>query len=61
MLVKFLEDTNVNNLSDLRIKANIVKHVECNSIYFNFSDCFKLEDIPDDMIINMLESVENRL
>ena len=43
------------------MKASIVKHVECSYIYFDFSDDFKLEDMPDDVIINMLDNIENRL
>ena len=43
------------------MKAKIVKHIEHREIYFNFSDNFKLEDIPDDSIINLLDNIENRL
>ena len=43
------------------MKASIVKHIEYNEIYFNFSDGFRVEDIPDDVIINLLDNVENRL
>ena len=43
------------------MKASIVKHVEYSHIYFDLSNSFKLEDIPDDVIINMLDNLENRL
>ena len=43
------------------MKASIVKHVESSYIYFDFSDDFKLEDMPDDVIISMLDNIENRL
>ncbi len=61
MLIKFVTENTVANLSDLKMKASITKHVECSEIYFNFSDNFKVEDIPDDDIINMLGNIENRL
>ena len=43
------------------MKASIVKHVECNEINFWFSDNFKVEDVSDDVIINLLDNIENRL
>ena len=43
------------------MKASIVKHVEYSYIYFDFSDGFRVEDIPDDVIINMLYNVGNRI
>ena len=61
MLVKFVKENYVHNLNELKIKASIVKHVECSYIYFDFSDDFKVEDIPDDIIINLLDNVGNRL
>ena len=61
MLVTFVKEDGVYNLSELKMKAKIVKHIEHREIYFNFSDNFKLEDIPDDSIINLLDNIENRL
>ena len=43
------------------MKASIVKHVECSEIYIDFSDNFKVEDVSDDVIMNMLGNIENRL
>ena len=45
----------------LSIAANIVRHVEEIEINLNFPDNFKVEDIPDDVIINLLDNIENRL
>ena len=61
MLVKFVKEDEVYNLSELKMKASIVKHVECSEIYFEFSDNFKVEDVSDDVIINMLYNVGNRI
>ena len=43
------------------MKANIVKHVEYSKIYIDFSNNFKVEDVSDDVIINLLDNIENRL
>lgn len=43
------------------MKANIVKHVEHTELYFNFSDTFKVADTPDNIFINLLDNIENRL
>ena len=61
MLVKFVKEYEVNNLNQLKMKASIVKHLEYCEINFMFSDDFKIEDIPDNIIINMLDNIENRL
>ena len=42
------------------MKVNIVKHVESSEINLYFSNNFKLEDISDDVIINLLDNIENR-
>ena len=60
-LVNLIKDNYIKNLHKLKIKASISKHVESSFICFQFLDDFKLEDIPDDVIINMLDNVENRL
>ena len=41
------------------MKMSIVKHIESSFIYV--SKNFKVEDMPDDDIINMLDDVENRI
>ena len=61
MLVDLVKNNNVKNLSKVKMKASIARHVEWSYIYFEFSDYFKVEDIPDDVIINMLDNIENRL
>ena len=38
MLVKFVNENDVNNLEELRMKANICKYTEYNSISIKFSD-----------------------
>lgn len=43
------------------MKANILKHVECGRILFEFSNYFKIDNIEDDIIVNMLENIENKL
>lgn len=43
------------------MKTNISKHLECSEVYLKFSDKFKLNDIPDNTFINILDNVENRL
>ena len=57
MLVKLIYGFVANNISHLKIKASVVKHIEYRYIYFNFSDDFKVEDIPDEVIINMLDNI----
>ena len=61
MLVMFIKEDYITNIAELKMKANIVKHVEYSEIFLKFSDQFKLEDIPDDIVINMLDNIENRL
>lgn len=50
-----------NNLNELNIKANIEMHVENSLIEFRFTDYFKLDDIPDGVLISTLVNVENKL
>ena len=61
MLVKFVNENWVKNQNELKMKASIVKHVECSKIYFNLSKRFKIEDIPDNVIINLLDNIDSRL
>ena len=61
MLVYFIKGNDVYNLNELKMKAKIVKHVECSEIRFKLSDKFKVEDMPDDIIINLLDNIENKL
>ena len=61
MLVKFVKEYEVSNLSQLKMKASVSKHVEQSYISFYFSDNFKIEYMSDDVIINMLDNIENRL
>ena len=61
MFVKYVCKDTAVNLTELKLKANIVKHIDHSEIYFEFSHNFKLEDVPDDAIINILDNIENRL
>ena len=61
MVVSIVKENNVKNLNELKIKASIVKHVECSEIRFIFSNKYNVENIPYDIIINMLDNMENRL
>ena len=38
ILLKFVNEYGIKNLSELKMKASIVKHVESSLIYFDFSD-----------------------
>ena len=61
MFIKLVNMAAVNNLSKLKMKVSIAKHVEFSDIYFDFSDNIKIEDIPDDIVISLLDNIENRL
>ena len=61
MIVDVIKFKEIDNLGMLKIAAKIAKHVENIFIIVQFSNNFKVEDIPDDVIINMLDNVENRL
>lgn len=61
MFVTCIYEDEVNNVSELRMKASMAKYVEYSEITINFSDDFNLKDIPDDIVINMLNNVENRI
>lgn len=43
------------------MKANITKHVESSHIYIQFSNKLRVDEIPDDVIITMLNNVENMM
>lgn len=61
-LVKVLiQCEEIDNLKNLMIHANISKHIEHSYSSFRFSDNFKVEHMPDDVIINLLDNIENRL
>ena len=59
MIVDVIKFKDIDNLDMLKIAANVVRHVEDSKISFIFSDNFKVEDIPDDVIINMLDNIDN--
>mgnify|MGYP007106001309 CR=1 FL=1 len=61
MLVNFVKYSDINNPSELKMNASIVKHVEQSEIYFEFSNNFILEDIPDEIIMNLRDNIENNL
>ena len=61
MIVDVIKFKDIDNLDMLKIAANVARHVEEIVIDLKFSNNFKVEDIPDDVIINMLDNIENRL
>ena len=61
MLVKFVCNREAKNLNELKMKINIAKNFEYSYIRIRFSDEFKLEEISDDVIINMLDNIKNKL
>lgn len=54
MFVEFVQQDNVYSIGELKMKVNIAKHHEYIEIKLNFSDNFKVENIPDNIIISML-------
>ena len=58
MLVTIIKENKINNLNMLSIAATVAKHVEENDIIFNFSNDFKIDDIPDNNVIDLLENIE---
>lgn len=58
MLVTVIKENKINNLNMLSIAAIVAKHVEENDIIFNFSNDFKIDDIPDNNVIDLLENIE---
>ena len=61
MIVDVIKDPNIFNPDMLSLAAKIAKHVEKIVLYLNFSDDFKLEDVPDDVVINLLDNIDSRL
>ena len=45
----------------MRMKVRIIYNIEYSYIRFIFSRTFKLEDIPDDAIVKLLDNIESRL
>lgn len=61
MLIKIIKIEDIDNSEMLSIAGNVVKYVEQIPLQFKFSDTFKVENIPDKDIINLLDNIENRL
>lgn len=61
MVVKYFKQSIITNLYEVKMRANIAKHIECNDIMFNFSNNFRAEDIPDATVMTMLDNVENKI
>ena len=61
MIVDVIKFKDIDNLDMLKIAAKVAKHVEEIRIDLEFSNNFKIEDMPDNDIINMLDNIENRL
>lgn len=51
----------VSGLEASKMKANISKYTELSSISIIFSQKFQPEDIPDDVIVSMLNNLEHRI
>ena len=61
MLVNFATNNTITNLTELKMKSSISKHIEYSEINFQFSNNFRLKNILNDTIINMLDNIENRI
>ena len=60
-LVGLANEIKVTTHQELAMKAAIAKHVEGCYIGLFFSDDFKLDDVPDWVITNMLSNAENKI
>ena len=56
-----MERNTVKSNDGLNILSQIKNHTEYSSIYLEFSNNFKLENIADEIIVSMLDNIENRL
>lgn len=57
MLVNVVKCNDINNLDMFSIAGKIAKHVEEIGIKLKFSDSFKIEDIPNKVVINLLDNI----
>lgn len=51
----------IENVNMFQMLGKVAKHVEETSVKFGSQRAVKIEDIPDDVIINLLDGIENRL
>ena len=51
----------IENVNMFQMLGKVAKHVEETSVKFGSKGAVKIEDIPDDVIINLLDGIENRL
>lgn len=61
MFAKYINGFQVNNTNELIMKASIDKHVEFSWIDIKFSDQFQVINILDNVIINMVDNIDDRL
>lgn len=61
MLVNVINCKDIDNLDILRIAGNVAKRVEEIFVKLMFSNNFRIEDIPDRDVIDLLDNIENRL
>lgn len=45
----------------MKVASLLYKYSEYKAMYLYFNDNFKLEDVSDDIIIDMLDNIQNRL
>ena len=51
----------ISSLDSYLMKVNMMKHIEHSWIALQFSESFKLDDIPDDAIVHLFDNIESRL
>lgn len=61
MFVAGIKCKTINNFDMLLIVGEIAQHVEELDIILRFSSKLRLENISDDIVINLLDNIENRL
>ena len=61
MIINVINCKDIDNLDILRIAGNVAKRVEKIFVKLMFSNNFRIENIPDRDVINLLDNIENRL
>ena len=57
IIIDIIKENDITSLDMLSIAAKVAKHVENIFIRVKFSDNFRVEDVPDDVIINILDNL----
>ena len=60
-IVKYLDDNDVTNIEELKTRINVIVPLEYCYINIDLSETFKLEDIPDEILVKLFHNVENKL